>query len=117
MGAVYNTSAERQPLPIRPSPCRTQAAETVLFMKQFTHIVQNLYGLHARPAGLLARQAKTYADTVITLTKGAKTVRASQLLRVLSLDIQHGDIITVTMEGAEEETAWNDMQAFFLLNL
>ncbi|MCD7916961.1 MAG: HPr family phosphocarrier protein [Clostridiales bacterium] len=86
-------------------------------MKQFTHIVQTPHGLHARPAGLLAKQAKTYADTVITLTKGDKTVRAGQLLRVLNLGIQCGDAITVTAEGAEEDTAWNDMQAFFLLNL
>lgn len=94
-----------------------QAAKTVLFMKQFTHIVQSPHGFHARPAGLLAKQAKTYADTVITLTKGDKSVRASQLLRVLNLEIQPGDAITVTVEGAEEETAWNDMQAFFALNL
>ncbi|MCD7858337.1 MAG: HPr family phosphocarrier protein [Clostridiales bacterium] len=86
-------------------------------MRQFTHIVQSPNGLHARPAGLLAKQAKTYADTVITLTRGEKTVRASQLLRVLNLGIQQGDVVTVTIEGAEEETAWNDMRAFFALNL
>lgn len=86
-------------------------------MKRFTHIVQTPHGLHARPAGLLAKQAKTYAETVITLTRGEKTVRANQLLRILNLGIQQGDAVTVTIEGAEEDTALSDMQAFFALNL
>ena len=44
-------------------------------MKEFTHVINDPLGLHARPAGLLAKLAKPYADTVITITKGDKEWR------------------------------------------
>ncbi len=30
-------------------------------MKQFTYVITDPLGIHARPAGLLAKQAKSYA--------------------------------------------------------
>ena len=44
-------------------------------MKSFTYVIQDPVGIHARPAGLLAKTAKSFADTAITLTKGDKTVK------------------------------------------
>ena len=45
-------------------------------MKQFQFTVQDPLGIHARPAGLLAKLAKGYSDTVITITKDGNTVKA-----------------------------------------
>ena len=53
--------------------------------------------LHARPAGEISRAAKVYEDTFITITKGEMTVKASQLIRLMSLAIKNGDEITVTL--------------------
>ena len=33
-------------------------------MKQFSYIIKDEIGLHARPAGLLAKEAKKYQSTV-----------------------------------------------------
>lgn len=74
-------------------------------MQQFTYIVQCDTGLHACPAGQLARAAKSYKDTVITITKGDRTVRVSQLLKLISMAIAKGDAILVTAEGPDEEEA------------
>ena len=86
-------------------------------MKQFNYVINDPLGLHARPAGLLAKLAKPYADTVISVTKGDKTVRASQLMKLMSLAAKNGDEVTVTVEGPEEEAAFEAVKAFFDANL
>lgn len=74
-------------------------------MQQFTYTVQCSTVLHARPAGQLARAAKSYKGTVITITKNDRTVKVSQLLNLMSLAITNGDEIIVTTEGPDEEEA------------
>ena len=86
-------------------------------MKQFNYVINDPLGLHARPAGLLAKLAKPYTDTVITVTKGDKTVKASQLMKLMSLAAKNGDEVTVAAEGPEEDTAIEAVKAFFEANL
>ena len=45
-------------------------------MKSFTYTINDELGLHARPAGLLVKEAKKF-QSKITLTKEAKTVSAT----------------------------------------
>jgi phosphocarrier protein len=40
-------------------------------MKEFTYTITNPIGIHARPAGMLAKEAKKYASTC-TVTKGVR---------------------------------------------
>ena len=49
-------------------------------MKTFEYTITDALGIHARPAGLLAKETKAFADTVITVAKGGNAVKASQLL-------------------------------------
>lgn len=86
-------------------------------MKQFNYVINDPLGLHARPAGLLAKLAKPYADTVITITKGEKSVKASQLMKIMSLAAKNGDEVTVTVEGPEEDAAFEAVKSFFEANL
>ena len=47
-------------------------------MKQFTYTIKDALGIHARPAGLLAKKAKSYADTTVTITcEGANEEEAA----------------------------------------
>ncbi len=86
-------------------------------MQQFNYVINDPLGLHARPAGLLAKLAKPYADTVITVTKGDKTVKASQLMKLMSLAAKNGDEVVVAAEGPQEEEAIAALKAFFQENL
>ena len=86
-------------------------------MQQFDYVINDPLGLHARPAGLLAKLAKPYADTVITVTKAGKTVKASQLMKLMSLAVKQGDTVTVAAEGEDEDTAIAALKAFFEANL
>ena len=57
-------------------------------MKKFTYLVTDELGIHARPAGLLAKLAKTFPGTTVTVTKGETTVKASQLMKLMNLGVK-----------------------------
>ena len=78
--------------------------------------VTNKSGIHARPAGILAKKAKEYASR-ITITKGGKTAEAQKLMAVMSLGVKKGETVTVSAEGEDEEKAVADMETFFKENL
>ena len=86
-------------------------------MKQFTYTVQDPLGIHARPAGLLAKLAKSFDPVVVTLTKGEKTVKASQLMKLMALAVKKGDQVTLTAEGPGEDQAIQALEKFFQENL
>ena len=85
-------------------------------MKEFTFTITDAQGIHARPAGMLVKEAKNY-ESNITITKGAKTVDVTRLMALMSLGIKCGETITVAVEGADEEAAYTGMQTFFEQNL
>ncbi len=85
-------------------------------MKEFKCVIQDELGIHARPAGMLAKEAKALGDTVISVTKGDKTVKASQLMKLMGLGVKKGDEVTVSAEGGDEDAAIEAMKAFFKNN-
>ena len=86
-------------------------------MKQFTYTIKDALGIHARPAGLLSKKAKSYADTAVTLTANGKTVNLGQLMKLMGLGVKQGTEVTVTCEGANEEEAAAGLKAFLEENL
>ncbi|MDD6729297.1 MAG: HPr family phosphocarrier protein [Eubacteriales bacterium] len=85
-------------------------------MKSFIYTIKDEVGIHARPAGLLAKKAKEF-DSVITVTKDDKTVIATKLMAIMSMGIKQGDTVTVTAEGTDESDAIKAMEKFFADNL
>lgn len=86
-------------------------------MKEFTYAVKDPLGIHARPAGLLAKVCKGFADTIVTVVKGDKEAKATQLMKLMSLAVKSGDTVTVKAEGANEDAAIAEVQKFFEENL
>ena len=86
-------------------------------MKQFEYTITDPLGIHARPAGLLAKAAKGFADTTVTVSKNGSAVKASQLMKLMGLGIKQGDVVTVAAEGPSEDAAIAAMQVFFQENL
>ena len=85
-------------------------------MKQFNYTITDPLGIHARPAGLLAKEAKKFASAC-TITKGDQTKKLTQLMMIMSLGVKLGDEITVAADGADEDAAIEALQAFFTANL
>ena len=85
-------------------------------MKSFTYTIKDELGIHARPAGMLAKTAKAL-DSEITVTKGEKTVGAAKLMALMGLGVKCGDTITVTANGGDEDAAIEEMKSFLEKNL
>lgn len=85
-------------------------------MKTFNYEIKDESGIHARPAGLLVKEAKKYGST-ITIAANGKSVNATKLMAVMSLGVKCGQTIEVSVEGADEEGAAAGMQAFLEENL
>ena len=85
-------------------------------MKTFTYTIKDELGIHARPAGMLAKTAKAL-DSEVTITKGDKTVGASKLMVLMGLGVKCGDTITITANGGDEDAAIESMKAFLEANL
>ena len=86
-------------------------------MKEVKYTVTDELGIHARPAGLLVKLAKTFPDTTVTITKEGNTVKASQLMKLMGLGVKKGNEVTVTADGAAEDEAIAALEAFFKENL
>lgn len=85
-------------------------------MKSFEYEIKDQLGIHARPAGILVKEAKKYESTITLAAKGKKA-DARKLMAVMSMAVKCGDKVTVTCEGADEEKACRELQAFFETNL
>lgn len=85
-------------------------------MKTFEYVVADELGIHARPAGALVKEAKKYQSKVV-IQKGEKEVDASRLMALMSLAVKCGDKITVKVEGADEDAAAQELEAFIKSNL
>ncbi|MBW3087649.1 HPr family phosphocarrier protein [Bifidobacterium sp. 82T24] len=62
-----------------------------------TVVIGTPLGLHARPA---ARFVQAVADTGldVTITRDGRTVNAAGILGVMSLDVNGGDTVTLTVD-------------------
>ncbi len=63
-------------------------------------VIPNLAGLHARPASMLAAQAKKFAST-IRIVRNADAVNAKSIVAIMGLGSQCGDSINVQAIGAD----------------
>ncbi len=86
-------------------------------MKQFTYTIKDPVGIHARPAGLLAKAAKALDSTVTVEKVGGGSAAASKLMALMGLGIKCGDTVNVTIEGGSEEANAQAMEKFFQENL
>ena len=82
-----------------------------MIMKEFTYTITDEAGLHARPAGRLAKKASEYKSSV-TVTKDGKKADTSRVMALMSMGIKYGDTINITIEGEDEEQAVNEIKQF-----
>ena len=73
-------------------------------MKTVEYIIQDELGIHARPAGLLVKEAAKFQSS-IKIAGPKKEVDAKRIMGVMSLGVKHGDTVRLTIEGADEDAA------------
>lgn len=85
-------------------------------MKQFKHVITDPLGMHARPAGMLVKAVAGY-NSKITIAAPSGTADAKRLMALMRLAAKQGMELTVTVDGADEEKAATELQAFLKDNL
>ena len=81
-------------------------------MKNFDYTITDEVGIHARPAGLLAKEAKKY-ESKIVVKMGDKAAEATKLMALMGMGVKQGDTVTVEVEGADEDMAVDYIKKFF----
>ena len=85
-------------------------------MKQFSYTITDPQGIHARPAGMLVKEAKKYASAM-SMEKDGKKGNLKTLFAIMGLAAKAGNTVTITVEGEDEAEAAAAMEAFFKANL
>lgn len=85
-------------------------------MKSFTYVVKDELGIHARPAGMLVKEAAKF-KCKLSIKKGDKEVDLKRLLNLMGLAVKNSDSVVVTADGEDEADAIKAVEAFFKANL
>ncbi|SFC96602.1 HPr family phosphocarrier protein [Ruminococcus albus] len=86
-------------------------------MKEFTYIIEDEIGIHARPAGNLVKLIKTFSSTVTLEKEGKPPVSGTALMKIMGLGVKCGDTVKFTVEGEDEDTAVQQLAEFMDANL
>lgn len=74
-------------------------------MKELSFLIKDKIGLHARPAGVLASNAKKF-ECDITVVFGGKEANAKRLLSLMSLGAVGGSTLHFSFNGRDECEAY-----------
>lgn len=85
-------------------------------MREIKYVIKDAMGIHARPAGLLIKEAGKFTCS-ITIKKDTKEVDAKRIIGVMGLGVKQGEEITVIFDGPDEEEAARTVTEFLKANL
>jgi len=85
-------------------------------MKKFSYVIKDEIGIHARPAGLLVKEAGKF-QSAVTLKSGDKSGDAKRIFGIMGMAVKQNDEVTVEVDGADEEEAIAALKKFFEENL
>lgn len=77
-------------------------------MKEIKYVVTNPLGVHARPCALLAQCCVNYKSEILVHCN-EKSADGRNVLSLLSLHIQCGDTMRITIEGEDENQAYENV--------
>lgn len=84
-------------------------------MKTFTYTITDEIGIHARPAGLLVKQAQIYNSTISAVC-GEKSADLKKLFGVMGLGAKKNDVLAVSCEGDDEDEAAVKLETYLKEN-
>ena len=83
-------------------------------IQQFNYVITDEIGIHARPAGMLAKEAKAFSSK-IKIEANGKAAEVTKLMAVMQLGVKKG--AEITAEGEDEDVAIAKIEAFMKENL
>ena len=73
-------------------------------------IIKNERGIHARPAGILAKAAQKYKSD-ISLEKNGNEYNCKSIMSILSMGIRMNEEIRLSACGLDEDEAFKELQS------
>ena len=77
-------------------------------MKEIKYVVSNPLGVHARPCALLAQCCVNYKSEIL-VHSNENSAEGRNVLALLALQIKYGDTMRITIEGVDEEEAYENV--------
>ncbi len=68
-----------------------------------TATIHNKYGIHCRPAALIAKEAQNYQGKIRIANGQGRAVEARNIMGLISLGINCGQSVTIEVEGPNED--------------
>lgn len=78
--------------------------------------IQNETGIHARPAGLIVKEAAKFKSS-ITIEKDGKEYNAKSIMSLMAMAAAKGEEITIKANGEDEQEALSAIADFILTGL
>ena len=85
-------------------------------MKEIVYTITDPEGIHARPAGILVKEAAKFSSK-ITIGKDGKDVDAKRILGVMGLGVKKDQEIVLRADGDDEDAAIEKLSTFLQENL
>lgn len=86
-------------------------------MKEFQYKIKDGVGIHARPAGLLVKEAEKFLSDIQIKMSDDRSADAKRLFALMGLGAAKDDVITVSISGEDEEIAAAAIKVFLEKNL
>ncbi len=76
------------------------------------YVIQNRYGIHARPAAMLVKTASKF-QAEVTVEKGSVRVSGKSIMGLMTMEASCGAKIKVVAEGVDAEQALDEITRLF----
>ena len=86
-------------------------------MKEFQYKIKDGVGIHARPAGLLVKEAEKFLSDIQIKMSDDRSADTKRLFAIMGLGAAKDDVITVSISGEDEEVAAAAIKVFLEKNL
>ena len=86
-------------------------------MKEFQYKIKDGVGIHARPAGLLVKEAEKFLSDIQIKMSDDRSADAKRLFALMGLGAAKDYVITVSISGEDEEVAAAAIKVFLEKNL
>lgn len=86
-------------------------------MKEFQYKIKDGVGIHARPAGLLVKEAEKFLSDIQIKMSDDRSADAKRLFALMGLGAAKDDVITVSISGEDEDVAAAAIKVFLEKNL
>lgn len=76
------------------------------------YVIQNRYGIHARPAAMLVKTASKFQADV-TVEKGSVRVSGKSIMGLMTMEASCGAKVKIVADGIDAEQAIDEIERLF----